>query len=144
MRYADILAEDAGSLYYHGTNKQFEAFEPAPGSLGAGVYLTAFRSIAYDYAKRRVANSGGEPIVVPVRVRGAILWNGSKAHAEVLEAASSIVRRNERMGKIVKSNDAVRAVCEARGYVGWGAPDTICIFDSANIEIVPEAKTNAT
>jgi len=127
------IAEIVDSLVYHGTNRDFDVFEPYNGALGHGVYFTQHRTIAQDYARRRVQEQGGVARVIPVRLGGKIVWNGTSEHADVTERAARLVRQADARGRSLLFNDALREMVTSAGYIGIGAPENFVVYDPRNI-----------
>jgi hypothetical protein len=128
------IHEDAGRMtYYHGTNRDFDVFEPYDGALGHGVYLSMYDFVARDYAERRAREQGGTPRVIQAEVNGNILWNGTPEFQQATDAAAQMVRQADRQGRQLFSNDAIREVVKRMGYVGLGSAENLVVFDPRNI-----------
>lgn len=66
-------AKDLGfesDKYYHGTNKDFNTFDPGKTTHNYSAFVTPDKKIAKWYANRNLDAEGGEPIIKELQIRG--------------------------------------------------------------------------
>lgn len=138
MQRARDMGFDTERVFYHGTGKDFDAFDVGKtgsstdsGWYGSGVYLTPDPDIAAAYAKNEYLGYGGGRIIpTHVRLKNPYTWT-----------------ENDPIPKNKKESDAVREGLMMQGYDGVIVPDfldpskieEIVVFDPANIRSVNAA-----
>jgi hypothetical protein len=138
MQRARDMGFDTERVFYHGTGKDFDAFDvdkagssTDSGWYGSGVYLTPDPDIAAAYAKNEyLGYEGGRIIPTHVRLKNPYTWT-----------------ENDPIPKNKKESDAVREGLMMQGYDGVIVPDfldpskieEIVVFDPANIRSVNAA-----
>jgi hypothetical protein len=129
--------EIAETVLYHGTGKDFDAFNPtADGAFGPGIYLTESAEDASQFAVRggRRNPSGNGASVLPVVVRGRFAT--PRDYTAAINAAKGVgaARQEEALAALRKSGfDGVKTAPNA------GNPSHIVIFDPSNIRSVNAA-----
>lgn len=132
MARAREMGFDVDVPLYHGTQAQFDAFEPSKfGSFGPGVYVTKDQRHAGHFAQNK---SGPRGEILDLRARGSLAsWDD--VPSEVIDRSFWV----DFLGK--DGSPATRAAAWAKdnGYTGFSSGDNSVIFDPSNIRSINAA-----